>query len=103
MYKCGLKEYIHVKLKLYKPQTIKEVIDATKLIEHKQKFKLSSFKEVEDQQQYASKKESNKYRYCGDKWTSGHRCLNKKLYAYEVEKESITSSNESKKRIKKEK
>ena len=51
MYKSGLKEYIRAELKLYKSQTIEEARHATKLIEQKHKFKMSSFKEDEDQQQ----------------------------------------------------
>lgn len=70
MYRCGLKESIRAKLKLYKPQTIEEARHATKLIEQKHKLKMSSFKEGKWKQQYLGKKESNKCRYCGDKWTS---------------------------------
>ena len=73
MYRCGLKEYIQVELKLYKPKTIEEARHAAKIIKQKLKFKMSSFKEDEDQN--SSKKESNKCRYCGDKWASGHRSL----------------------------
>jgi hypothetical protein len=36
-----------------------------------------------------------KCRYCGDKWSSGHKCSNKKSYKYEAERESNTSINNS--------
>jgi len=101
MYRCGLKDYICAKLKLYKPQTIEEARHATRFIEQKHKFNLPSFKEDKNQQQYSGTKETNRCRYCEDKWTSGHRSLNKKLYTYEVEKELDKSSNELKKWIKK--
>ena len=43
-------------MKLYKPKTIEEARHATVIIEQKHKFRMSSFKKDEGQQQYSRKK-----------------------------------------------
>jgi hypothetical protein len=45
--------------------------------------------------QDSNKKWERKYRYCGDKWSPGHKCNSKKLYTCEEEKESNTSHMDS--------
>jgi hypothetical protein len=41
------------------------------------------------------KKWVNKCRYCGDKWSHGHKCSNPKSYKYGVERESDTFVSDS--------
>ena len=101
MYRCGFKYYIKEELKLCKPQTIEDATHATLIIERKHKLRTTSFKEYRDQQIISRRKETKKFRYCGIDWTTGHKCLNKKLYNYEVERELNFSSNEPEKKIKK--
>jgi hypothetical protein len=48
-------------------------------------------REGEAGHQDSNKKWESKCRYCGDKWSPGHKCNNKKLYTCEAEKESNTS------------
>jgi hypothetical protein len=52
-------------------------------------------REGEGGQQDPNKKWENKCRYCGDKWSPGHKCNSKKLYTCEAEKESDTSDSDS--------
>jgi hypothetical protein len=45
--------------------------------------------------QDSNKKWESKSRYCGDKWSPGHKCNNKKLYSCKAEKESSTFDSDS--------
>lgn len=125
MYICGLQDYIRSEIKLWKPKTIEDARYATKLIEPKNRYnRLSTtgieksnkylnertnrvstnysntyvpphLREDENRNQYSDKKWENKCRHCGEKWSPGHKCINKKLYTCQAEKESDTASSVS--------
>jgi hypothetical protein len=116
MHICGLKDYIRNEIKLWNPKTIEDARHTSRLIEQKNKFNKPTFRsperlnkyldnrtrkyniekpnkylpphlrEVQSYHQDSNKKWESKCRYCGDKWSPGHKCNNKKLYSCKVEK-----------------
>jgi len=125
MYICGLKYYIRSEVKLWKPKTIEDARYAAKLIEQKNRYNRLSVTGTEKSNKYLNertnrvstnysnkyvpphlredknrnhdndKKWENKCRRCGEKWSPGHRCINKKLYTCQAEKESDIASSVS--------
>jgi hypothetical protein len=107
MYICGLKYYIRSEIKLWNPKTIEDVRHTTRLIEQN-KFNKPAFTNPERLNKYpydttkkyntnkpnkylppqlregqvshqdSNKKWESKCQYCGDKWSSRHKCNNKK-------------------------
>lgn len=77
-------------------KTIEESIQATKLFEHKKRTSKYSpqFMRDDDEQQHhdTNNKWINKCRYCGDKWSYGHKYSKSKSYRYEGERELDTST-----------
>jgi hypothetical protein len=107
MYICGLKDYIRSEIKLWNPKTIEDARHAARIIEQKNMFNKPTFtsperlnKYLDDRTKKYNTDKPNKYlpphlredqanhqdsikiweskcRYCGDKWSPGHKCNNK--------------------------
>jgi hypothetical protein len=92
MYICGLKDYIRSEINkpaFTSPERLNKYSDdRTKkyTTDKPNKYLPPHLREGQASHQDSNKKWESKCRYCGDKWSPGHKCNNKKLYSCKAEK-----------------
>jgi hypothetical protein len=96
-YITGLKPHIQNELKLHDITDMETTIRKARETEKKlERSLLQKFDKT------YSRRKDNDCRFCGDKWTLGHKCQTQKSYRYEAKNESDSSSSNSEEEEKKE-